>query len=98
MNAPIAVMIIAPSTRRDFASADKLLDSNVSFNRHKPVQNKQIAELLLIRKSSCQKPAEQVSFSRLTWKNKDEGSCQPSNRIEDVGYLRDKDGQGKSDE
>lgn len=98
MNAPIAVMTIAPSTRRDFASADKLLDSNVSFNRHKPVQNKQIAELLLIRKSSCQKPAEQVSFSRLTWKNKDEGSCQPSNWIEDVGYLRDKDGQGKSDE
>lgn len=40
MNAPIAVMTTAPSTRRDFASVDKLLDSNVSFNRHKPVQNK----------------------------------------------------------
>ena len=54
MNDPTAVMATAPTTKRNFVSADKLLDSSVSFNRHKPVEDKQNAEPLLIRESSCQ--------------------------------------------
>ena len=38
------------------------------------------------------------SWQLLTWEDEDEGCRQATNGVDDIGYLRDKDGKSKGDE